>query len=283
MQSTHPRARTLLRLACLLLSLGCGHSENAQRSQPTVPHEVAQPPSAPVQSPVAPPVRLSTHPLAPEQLVELMRTHFMLAIWARDCVSDGDLEGLRAPLLEAAQLDYSAAVPPSWLPGILQLQAAAESTARARTLRSAATGVATFARICGQCHLEQGHPLRRDPPPVREPSSPPDRMSALMFRHFWASTQLWEGLVAPSDEAWALGAATLAHLPSQAPGDSGLAADFAHALQQLRELGVEASGAKTPSERSELYARTLSTCANCHARNGVFEPQSQPAAGAAHP
>lgn len=237
----------------LLAVFGCGHTQAVQ-PPPTVAAE-AQGASA-----------------RQEEIGDFMRDHFVIARYARDVVTDGNLERLREPLRSFAEYRYDSVSPGGWMRGIEQLQAAARLTAEAEDLTLAATGVAAMARVCGTCHREQGHSLSVVPVAIATVTPETDRVSERMLRHDWAAERLWEGLVAPSDQAWLAGAAALSHAPVSAPATEGNApAGFAGALAELRDLGLRAGAAHSLDERTNVYALTLATCADCHSHNAVFE------------
>jgi len=195
-----------------------------------------------------------------------MREHFLIVTYARDLIIDGDLERLRTPLYALASYGYETVAPGEWMTGVARLQAAAKLTAESETLGAAAKGVATMARLCGQCHVDQGGPqmaqYRRE---QKGPSS--DQLDARMARHAWAAELMWEGLIAPSDSAWDAGAAALSQAPVAAPtARPALPKSMVDGLRAVRGLGVRASSASSAQEREGVYSELLATCANCHLR-----------------
>ncbi|MEY4580953.1 MAG: hypothetical protein RL701_5656 [Pseudomonadota bacterium] len=214
-----------------------------------------------------------------EPLSSIMLDHFYIAAWARDAVVYGDIDALREPLQSLASYKYPAEMPL----GVSELQAAAALTARADTLTAAAIGVASMARVCGDCHrrMELGIQSKKQPVDTSTPSKV-DAISGRMFRHGWAAQRLWEGLVAPSDQAWTAGAAALAHAPMRTPKtNKPVSPEFAQKLRDIRELGVKASAATSTEERTNIYAQTLAKCAQCHADNVVFAIAGEPRDGKA--
>jgi cytochrome c553 len=144
-----------------------------------------------------------------------------------------------------------------------QLQQAARLTAQASTLDAAASGVATMARICGECHVANGGPK----PPAVDPDQPRaakrDTLAKRMIRHMVAADELWEGLTMPSEAAWKAGADALRHAPTTA--HQALPRGFVTRLLEVRELGEDADEAQTPEQRSNVLGQLLATCAECHA------------------
>lgn len=279
----HIEVRSIVCVGALWIGVqACGHSQPGQRTQPTAPAPAAQRKPAAEHSPAPPPDVPAPmvepkvdHHLEPALIEEYMSDHFRITNWTRDAVAEGDLEAVREPLVALADHEYAPDVPEAWMPRILQLQAAARVTARAPTLTAAAHGIATMASICGQCHLDLGQSLPLEAAQVESQAPKDDDVSTRMFRHFWAIERLWEGLMAPSDQAWSAGASALIRAPLRTPKpESPAPHKFAEALEQLRQLGTRASAAASPKARSEIYAVALASCADCHAKNSVFEREA---------
>jgi hypothetical protein len=268
----------MIRCSWLLLGgFGCGHTHPEQPP-------VAQPSAAPRPSfAVAPahdagaphveatlPERKTAEATEPDSIANFMPQHFLIVAWARDAVVDGDLEDLREPLQALADYNYASVVPGGWMRGVAELQAAARLTATAENLTVAASGVAAMTRVCGECHEQQGHRLALFPEEVATKTPKSDEFSTRMHRHAWGSERLWEGLMAPSDQAWQAGAAALAHAPVKAPKlPAGAPKEFAASLTKLRDLGLRATQATSADERSNLYALTLAMCADCHSQAAI--------------
>jgi cytochrome c553 len=127
-----------------------------------------------------------------------------------------------------------------------------------------ARALSRSAMWCGQCHLAAGVTAGVDdsPPPAG------DGVLPHMLRHRWMVDRLWEGLIGPSDEAWARGAAALvaeaALLPSATPHGEhrGYAVDVMS--RYVHEAGEAAAEAKDPSARAKVLGDLLATCADCH-------------------
>jgi hypothetical protein len=93
-----------------------------------------------------------------------------------------------------------------------------------------------------------------------------------MFRHAWAVERLWEGLTAPSDNAWQAGAAALVHAPSVAPQTRpSLPPAIIETLSLVRRLGEKASNAENSTARERVYGELLVTCAQCHRSSPAVE------------
>lgn len=259
-------------LPLALILAACAHPSPAPAPAP-------QPPAGPHQQPPAasPAQRApSASTIEPDtgaaqaaglDVAGFMRDHFVIAAWARDAVAEGDLAALREPLRELADYRYSSAVPAAWMRYLARLQAAARVTAEAARLSDAANGVATMARICGECHVQHRVSLQVD---FRLPSADPEpeveTLASRMYRHQWASSRLWEGITAPSDEAWQAGANALAEISLTAPeAKTQLTPQTLSLLRQVRELGLAALDANSLEQRAASYASLLSLCSSCHA------------------
>ena len=239
-------------------SFGCGHDRSAQRP--------ASPPAA-VQPSAAAPTRLPMEvPPAPQNgsIADLMGEHFTIVSWARNAVIAGELDALREPLAALAAYRYEEVPAGRRLPWVAQLQQAARLTSEAAKLEVAASGVATMARVCGECHLANhaGPSFPAVANPLERVAA--DGVDARMARHLWAAELLWEGITGPSDVTWYAGAKTLLEAPDAL--DERLPEGFDDALLQVRRLGQKAQDAQTLAARADLYGVLLTTCADCHTR-----------------
>jgi len=233
----------------------CGHAAapaSAQASRPasSKPRQVVPPPAKPPAS---------------AAIGDVMADHFKITSWARDAVTAGVIEPLREPLYLLADYRYDDVKLGGWTARIAELQTTARLTADAENLDAAAMGVATMARICGECHRENGvHPeTAATPPPLvrSQQGALPDRM----MQHVWASTLLWEGLVAPSDALWEGGVRAL-EAASSGELDRELPSEFAADLREVSVLAARANEATTLEQRADVYGLVLATCAGCHDR-----------------
>jgi mono/diheme cytochrome c family protein len=271
---------------CITLALllsACAHGEPA-RTEPVEASPEASPaatPEGPDEPAQAPPSdgpqsdgtqtasddgETVTDPPLERSVDSYMAEHFAVATWARDAVINGNLKAMRDPLMELARYEYASVVPGGWLPRVAQMQQAARVTAQARTLDLAATGVATMARVCGECHAEHDGGPRFATGFRTGKQAEHDTLAARMYRHMWAADRMWEGLTGPSDEAWRAGAEALAKAPLERPeAEPPLPDGFANALSDLRDLGVAATEADTIAQRADVYGMFLASCADCHA------------------
>ena len=194
-----------------------------------------------------------------EQLVRLTDVKASLLI--------GELGAAREPatwLAEHAPAD----IPPMYESFIDAMQSHAVDVVESQNVEDAAKGMATIATDCASCHsamrvnLEFGF----DEPPPQWTD-----MQSHMQRHQWAMDRLWEGLIGPSDAAWARGIRMLAEAPLKGTENTwGEEEDHGgDALaRQVHELGMVAATALTPEARSTVYGEIIGTCAACHTRTG---------------
>lgn len=259
-------------------SIGCGHS-SALPPRPAVatPAVVNEP--SPTTNAAVVAKRL---PLGPPELPasasigDTMADHFMIASWARDSVIAGLLDPMRAPLTALADYRYDNLRAGDWMPWIAQLQEAAQLTSKAATLDAAAMGVATMARVCGECHqANHGGPALPPIPHSEEPLAV-DSVEERMGRHMYGAELLWEGLTGPSDVGWEEGAKTLIQAPDEL--DQKMPEGFDADLLAVKQLGQRASDAHTLAERADVYGLLIASCASCHSRwveHGGFEPAEE--------
>lgn len=253
-------------VALLAGSSSCGHSSAAAPSARVAPPPLAAPPEQ-VEVRVTRAQRVPTkvpEPPASTKLGDVMADHFLIASWARDSVIAGLLEPMKGPLNALADYHYDELPAPGWAPQLAQLQAAARLTSSAGTLDAAAMGVATMARICGECHAQKHAGPVIPPVPELGRRASADSVPERMDRHMWATELLWEGLTGPSDAAWKAGADALLRAPERL--DAELPATFDAELREVQSLGEQARNAMSLSERADLFGLLIATCANCHTR-----------------
>ncbi len=192
-----------------------------------------------------------------------MVDHFDEALAIRDALIEGDLEAARRraralverrPADLPAQADRYAA----------DFRVAAQAVIEAPDRGTAGRAVGRLAASCGACHqgLSVGVDLAPPAPPPTDPST-----AGHMLRHLWAADRLWEGLVVPSDEAWARGAAALADAalrPETLSPDLPLYPKIEALALRVHSLGDEGKTAVDTGYRIDIYAGLLATCARCH-------------------
>jgi mono/diheme cytochrome c family protein len=247
------RNRIVLLFAAVLSASACD-----------VPEHRSEPPLRELGPPPRPVTLLSGQPPTPP-LKALMKDHALNGITMRDAVGRGDVDVAKRAAQALAQLHVEGNIPPGAGDKLSAMNLAAERASTARNVDEAAAGLAEITRTCGDCHATQGGPRAAlGTPPSDEPSVAP-RMS----RHQWAVTRLWEGLVAPSDQAWLDGARVLADAPLEpeafTPGKSPVAA-IGTLAARVHDLGGKAATVSRSEDRGRLFAELMSTCAACHER-----------------
>jgi hypothetical protein len=189
--------------------------------------------------------------------------HAWQGVLMRDAVVRGDLPAAKmaAANLIAIATSHETPVPGSKLEAMVE---ATHRVADAQDLHAAAHAFAYLSERCGECHAFIGGPLSG-------PSLPPPLELGIvprMNRHQWGASRLWEGLVAPSNEAWTSGAIVLTDAPlgaNEVPGHAG-DAEIAALSSKVHDLGIDATKATKGSRRIAIYGQLLDTCAACHQR-----------------
>jgi hypothetical protein len=175
-------------------------------------------------------------------------------------ISIGSLERAHDEAKIVAELDEPDALP-QWRPYVDKIRAGARQVVAAKDTVVAARASAQLGRECAQCHVALAAKIAfpKEPTPTTDP-----KLAVQMASHQWAAARMWEGLIGPSDERWALGAKTLAQAPltivARGNSDDGTVDDVA----RVRLFANRALKPKSASERAELYGDMLATCAHCH-------------------
>ena len=241
-----------------LLGVACG-----EESTPSVPVATPEP---------TPPEAVENTDVAPPSPVgEVMRMHFERAANSRDAIVRGDLDSARIDMNWLATHHGGDTLPEHLRPLFAQMQTEAGHFAEATTLTEAATALARTLTRCGGCHrVSHGGPDIAIPPLPEGDSVP-----AHMQRHRWAADRMWEGLVKDDADVYRTGAGALREgslFEAELEGRANTQAprERVRAIANLvHELGTEAAGAETATDRADIYGRLLATCATCHRMLGV--------------
>ena len=207
----------------------------------------------------------STSTLAPASFRAPVKLHAMHGARIRDAVARGDLAGVHeaSRALRELILSTEQPAPQTMLGEVVTITRSLESV---EDVPTAAAKFAMLAERCGACHTAFGGP--RSVPA----EAPPDTagIEARMRRHQWGASRLWEGLVAPSEEAWRSGAIVLsdAALASELPAGTSHITELEKLSGSVHDIGAKAGSATSPHARSELYGQLLATCASCHGTLG---------------
>jgi cytochrome c553 len=154
---------------------------------------------------------------------------------------------------------------------LTRLRGYAALISQAETIEAAARQTGQLAGACGDCHK-----AARGGPHFVIGTDMPEGMGLTrrMIRHFWAADRMWEGLVGPSEEAWAAGASALDAewvLPEVLEGGAGSVETAEAYARKIRELAGDAQSATRQEERASVYGALLGTCNGCHQAAGVVE------------
>jgi cytochrome c553 len=156
----------------------------------------------------------------------------------------------------------------AWNLKLEPMRAAAAHATSAKSLEDAARSIGELGAACASCHRALGGPhvdTRRPPP--RGSSA---KVEAA--RHAWAAELMWEGLSAPSDEAWTTGARALEQArlePEVIASAASVDLDVTALSRRAHESGKKGRSAKDDAARAKAVAEAYATCAHCHRRLGV--------------
>ncbi len=192
-----------------------------------------------------------------------MNEHFDSVAKIRDAVVVGELDTVAEHAEHLIASEDVAGYPEPWRPHVRELLQHADSLVNAASVAEAAGNAAALAGACGSCHVETAaKPNFGD---TMEPAED-ESLQAGMQRHQWAVEQLWEGIVAPTDEAWQRGASVFAAVPGCGEHfpDDERGAKKQRLCETVHALGRRAATAETASERIGVYGDFLGTCSGCH-------------------
>lgn len=199
-----------------------------------------------------------------------MYAHFSQVGEIRDAVVAGNVDATRRPARWLATHQVGDEFPmPGAAAGLEQMRAEGRAILDQNGLAGVARSVGRLGASCGGCHTAvQAGPHFKVPeiPKMPAAGAAPDTH---MNRHVWASEQLWEGLIGPSEGSWIVGAAALEG-PALDFGPEGSSPRQAVALEaRVAKLAKSARDAHTLAERATVYGQLLETCAECHELLGV--------------
>lgn len=210
----------------------------------------------------APPATESATPTLPKHMGE----HFSKGAAMKAAVIHGDLARVKTEAKWMAEHELTS-VSESWRPYMQAMQTAAQHAVDAKDMAGAGQAMAEMGQACGACHKALGGPKIEVGAPPAEGSG-----TALhMIRHQWAADRMWDGLFAPSDDAWTKGADVLADAPltqRALAGNKSIPPEVELLAQKVHSFGEKGRAAKAP-ERAALYGDFLATCASCHEKLGV--------------
>jgi cytochrome c556 len=191
-----------------------------------------------------------------------MQEHFAKAAEMKAAVIGGNLAEFKKVAAWMAEHELTKDPPQTWKTHVDAMQSCAKRGRDAADLAAASLALGEVGRTCRECHSAMGAPK------ISVGSPPAEGSGALlrMVRHQWAADRMWEGLMAPSDDAWVKGAEVFSDAPltpeEVAPGKS--------VSPEVKKLAKDAQDiahkARTVDEakRHEAYADLLTTCQRCH-------------------
>jgi hypothetical protein len=187
-----------------------------------------------------------------------MHARFAASRRMEQAIALGDLDRAREEARTIAQIEEPNLLP-AWRPYFENIRSAAHQVDMSKDLVAAAKMTAVLGDNCAKCHAANNAKLvfPKEPAPKDDP-----HLAARMASHQWAATQLWEGLIGPSDDRWVDGARLLAKAPLNVTAESdrlGIADD----VSRVRLYANRALAAK-PGDRALIYGDLLATCAHCH-------------------
>lgn len=193
-----------------------------------------------------------------------MHERFLAVNAIRDAVIEGDLSLAKKRAAELANNEELLSVFEDWGPSTEKMKASIESVSSSADLDAASLHLAHAARACGRCHDSLGVAslaAEADPPPKED-----GEIGGIMRQHNWAIGRMWNGLIAPSDAAWTLGANTLADIASKAKQtpEAQNNAEVPELVSDVETLAIEAAKSVTAPEKTQVFGQLLMTCSGCH-------------------
>jgi mono/diheme cytochrome c family protein len=205
--------------------------------------------------------------------LQAMHEHDAHGAAMRDAVAAANLSEARREAKTLADLRIDDKMDAVWQGELAAMSVAAQRVVEAKDVDAASHGLAAVARACGDCHAMLG----RSGIVVGEAPHVGVDIVPEMRRHQWAVARLWDGLVVPSEDAWAAGAHVLADAPL-APAvltpDKSPADRIAAANQLVHDLAHRAALAKSAGDREAVYATLMTTCSSCHLWFGLGHDES---------
>ena len=192
-----------------------------------------------------------------------MHERFSSARQLEESIALGDLERARTSAGVIAGLDEPEALP-EWQPYIAGIRETAHQIEFAATTVAAARSATILGMRCAHCHvaLEARVTFTVEPRPFDDQKRTPQ-----MLAHQWAALQMWEGIIAPSDDRWLAGAVALTTVPINTVANVATPrlVDDLDDIARIRRYGERALTARSAAARVDLFGDILATCAHCHA------------------
>jgi hypothetical protein len=192
-----------------------------------------------------------------------MKDHFTWAAAMKKAVIDGKLAEVTGPAKKLVGSDFGQDLPAEWQAHLGPMKAAAKLAAEANNIQGASLAAGHVGAACGSCHAKLGGPQLDLGKPPGEASG----AKAHMQRHVWAADRMWEGLMAPADDAWKAGSEALIQAPlskEELAEDQSVPDEIAAVAKSVHELGPKGRELTEPADRANIYGEFLATCADCH-------------------
>ncbi len=217
-------------------------------------------------APQAPPAAPATTPAV--DVGKHMEDHFARVVEIEHAVIRGDLAAVKTPATWIADQQTAAGLPAGSDAYVTDMRRAASGVAAAASVDNAAAATATMVEKCGACHA--GTKVTAKFPEVVPPTIVPGTASH-MLQHQYAVDLLYQGLAAPSNEAWTKGAEAMKAAPlaySDLPKDTKLGKEILAFQKRVHELADRAEKAPDQAAKAAIYGELIGGCANCHGLHG---------------
>jgi hypothetical protein len=197
-----------------------------------------------------------------------MGEHFVSSASMRRALVAGDLLAFRTAAATLSDKDLSANLSDTWKPHLEKMRLDAKRARDAQTIEGAARTFADVGAACAGCHVQLGGPrLAVGAPPAEASGAKPH-----MVRHAWAAARLWEGLMAPSQEAWTKGVEVFTDAPlapEAVAGARSVPPEVNELAKRAHHFGAQAHAAKDTAARKNAVADVYATCVGCHSKLSV--------------
>jgi len=196
-------------------------------------------------------------------VTERMRGQFVDGAALEDALVTGRVDVVNEVAAGFVERHQQEPFPEPWEARVEPLLDWARAAAEAKDFETAATAVANVSARCGECHRQEGIEIAL-PEPV-EPDG-----AEQMQRYRFAVDRMWEGLVAPSDERWQLGAQAYGDaVDCRAIGpDKQVPKHHAAPCNTILAVAGAARSADTMQARADAFAAVSFNCAGCHGVGG---------------
>jgi len=237
-----------------------------QQPEPPAAASSAAPSAAPMSSsppPIPPAVAAPSTPAIPA----LMTEHYGKTVEMKAAVIRGDLAAFKQAAQALAEHPIEGTLAADWKTHLERMRDAAVVGRDATEIQTAADALAATGRTCAGCHAQLGKPkLELGAPPAEGSGA-----SFHMARHQWAADRMWEGLMAPSDDAWVKGCEVMADAPLHQEAMTGPKSVSARVTELAAQAHTLANRARTApvQDRGTHYSAFLATCTACHTELGV--------------